>query len=101
MSASDSCALPDSPARCDAIVMRQIPDPDREEWIARLRERARLDADEMVPRPGFGVYGLAAPSLRPMALGDLVRVNHEWETIGLTYGNGAAPAGPWVAVTSS
>lgn len=93
--------MPDSPARCDASVMRQVPDPDREEWIARLRERARLDADELVPRPGFGVYGLAAPSLRPMALGELVRSDHEWESIGLSYGNWAVPAGPWVMVTSS
>jgi hypothetical protein len=81
--------------------MRQVPDPDREEWIARLRERARLDADELVPRPGFGVYGLAAPSLRPAALGELVRSNHEWASIGLTYGNPVVAAGPWVMVTSS
>jgi hypothetical protein len=81
--------------------MRQVPDPDREEWIARLRERARLDADELVPRPGFGVYGLAAPALQPMALGECAQSGREWESIGLTYGNWAAPAGPWVMVTSS
>jgi hypothetical protein len=81
--------------------MRQVPDPDREEWIARLRERARLDADELVPRPGFGVYGLAAPSLRPMALGKCVRSGRTWESVGLTYGNGVALVGPWVMVTST
>ena len=77
------------------------PDPDREEWIARLRERARLDADELVPRPGFGVYGLAAPSLRPIALGNCAQSGREWQSIGLTYGNGAALVGPWVMVTSA
>ncbi len=81
--------------------MRQVPDPDRDEWIARLRERARLDADELVPRPGFAVYGLGAPSLRPMALGTCERSGRQWESIGLTYGNGVAPVGPWVMVTSS
>jgi hypothetical protein len=81
--------------------MRQVPDPEREEWIARMRERARLDADALVPRPPFDVYGLDAPPLRPVALGELVRSDDEWETIGVTYGDWAAPAGPWAAVTSS
>jgi hypothetical protein len=74
--------------------MRQVPDPERAEWIARMRERARLDADALVPRPPFDVYGLAAPPLRPMALGELVQSNDEWETIGLSYGDWAHPGPP-------
>jgi len=36
--------------------MRQVPEPDRE-WVRRLRERARLDAEELL---GFsrGVHNL-------------------------------------------
>jgi hypothetical protein len=40
--------------------MRQVPGPGHGEWVARLRERARLDAEELLPRPPFGVFGLAA-----------------------------------------
>jgi hypothetical protein len=81
--------------------MRQVPEPDRGEWIARLRERARLDAEELVPRPAFGVFGLAAPQLRPVALAEAGRVDGVWETIGLAYGDWAEPAGPWVTVTTA
>jgi hypothetical protein len=79
--------------------MRQVPDPDRE-WVARLRERARLDAEELLPRPPFGVFGLAAPPLRPIALAESGLVDG-WETITLAYGDWADPAGPFVTVTST
>jgi hypothetical protein len=46
--------------------MRQVPEPDRGEWVTRPRERARLNAEELLLRPPFGVFGLAAPQLRPI-----------------------------------
>ena len=81
--------------------MRQAPGPGHGEWVARLRERARLDAEELLPRPPFGVFGLAAPQLRPIALAEAERVDGGWETITLAYGDGADPAGPFVTVTSA
>jgi hypothetical protein len=80
--------------------MRQVPEPDGE-WVARMRERARLDAEELVPRPPFRVFGLAEPPLRPMALAEAEQVNGVWETITLAYGAWADPAGPFIAVTSA
>ena len=81
--------------------MRQVPEPDGGEWTARMRERARLDAEDLLPRPAFGVYGLAAPPLRPIALAEAGRVDGEWETITLAYGDWADPAGPFVTVASA
>jgi len=81
--------------------MRQVPEPDRGGWVARLRERARLDAEELLPRPPFGVFGLAAPLLRPVALAEAGRVDGVWETITLAYGDWADPAGPFVTVASA
>jgi hypothetical protein len=81
--------------------MRQVPEPDGGEWAARMRERARLDAEDLLPRPAFGVYGLAAPPLRPIALAEAGRVDGEWETITLAYGDWADPAGPFVTVASA
>jgi hypothetical protein len=80
--------------------MRRIPEPDREEWITRLRERARQDAEELLPRPGFGVYGLLAPDLGPGALMESARVNGVWEQIGLAYGDPLAVSGPLISVTT-
>lgn len=81
--------------------MRHVPEPGHGEWVARMRERARLDAEELLPRPPFTVFGLAAPPLRPAALAEAGQVNGVWETITLAYGNWAEPAGPWVSVTSA
>jgi len=81
--------------------MREIPEPEREEWIARLRERARLDAAELVPRPPFPVYGLLIPELGQRALAEAGQVNDAWTEISLAYGDWAAPAGPWVCVTTA
>lgn len=81
--------------------MRQVPEPDRGEWVRRLRERARLDAEELLPRPPFGVFGLAAPQLRPIALAEAGQVDGVWETITLAYGDWADPAGPFVTITSA
>jgi hypothetical protein len=81
--------------------MRQVPEPERSEWVARMRERARLDAEELLPRPLFSVFGLAAPLLRPIALAEAGRVDGEWETITLAYGDWADPAGPFVTIASA
>ena len=80
--------------------MRHVPEPDRSEWVARLRERARLDAEELLPRPPFVVFGLAEPRLPSAYLAEAGQVNGVWESIGLAYGDWAAPAGPWVMVTT-
>jgi hypothetical protein len=86
---------------CKAAGMRQVPDPDRDEWVRRLRERARLDAEELLPRPPFGVFGLAAPLLRPAVLAEAGQADGKWETITLAYGDWTDPAGPYIAVTSA
>jgi hypothetical protein len=80
--------------------MREIPEPDREEWIARLRERARQDADELVPRPGFSVYGLLAPDLGPGALMEAAQVNGVWQQFSLAYGDPLAALSPLASVTT-
>jgi hypothetical protein len=80
--------------------MRQGPESADDEWVARMRELAARDAGELVPRPAFDVYGLAAPELRPIALTDAVRRNDVWEAVGLAYGDWAAPSGPWLTVIS-
>lgn len=77
-----------------------MPEEAREEWVARLRELARRDADELVPRPAFEVFGLAEPELRPAVLTEAMRQNDAWHAIGLAYGDWAAPSGPWVVVTT-
>jgi hypothetical protein len=81
--------------------MGQAAEPGHGEWIARMRERARLDARELLPRPPFRVLGLAGPELRPVALAEAGQVDGGWVTITLAYGDWADPAGPFVAVTSA
>jgi hypothetical protein len=85
----------------DDCLMRVVHDDEYPEFIRRLREQARRDADELVPRPGFPVYGLAAPSLTPAVVSETTRANGEWTLITLTYGRPEdAPAGPYVTVTT-
>jgi hypothetical protein len=43
--------------------MANIPGPSDSEWVRRMREIARQDAEELVPQPDFGVLGLSARSL--------------------------------------
>ena len=81
--------------------MANAPEPSREEWIRRLREIARQDAEELVPRPDFGVLGLAAPVLRPAALAATGQLNGEWESVSLGYGDPTAAGGPYVSLTTS
>ena len=81
--------------------MREVPDDEHEAWVRALRERARLDAEAMVPHPRHLVYGLAAPELTPAALAEHTRVNGESTSITLAYGDEAAPDGPYVRVITS
>ena len=77
-------------------------DDEYPDFIRRLRERARRDADELVPRPGHPIYGLAAPPLTPAAVSETNRSNGRWTSITLTYGRSAdAPDGPCVTVTTA
>lgn len=81
--------------------MRQVPEPEHSEWVRRLRERARLDAEQLVPRPRFAVLGLSAPALRPAVLASFGQVNDELESVTLAYGDWSALAGPHITVTSA
>jgi hypothetical protein len=66
-----------------------------------MRERARLDAEELVPRPDFQVLGVAVPRLRPAALAEFQQVNGEWESVTVAYGDWDAPTGPYLAVATT
>jgi hypothetical protein len=76
-------------------------DPSEAEWIRRMREIARQDAEELVPRPDFGVLGLAAPVLRPGVLTAYSQMNEVWDSISLGYGDPTAAGGPFVSVTTA
>jgi hypothetical protein len=81
--------------------MREVPEEERDAWIRALRERARQDVEDMVPRPPFPVYGLAAPAVTPAALTEHTRVNGELTSITLVYGDWDATDGPYVCVITS
>jgi hypothetical protein len=81
--------------------MRGVPDEEYPEFVRRLREQARRDAEELVPRPGFPVFGLAAPSLTPAFVSEEMKTNGEWTLIALAYGRAEdVPAGPYATVTT-
>jgi hypothetical protein len=72
-----------------------------DDWVERMRELARRDAEEILPRPAFTVFGLAAPVLRPLALAETRQLNGTWDLIGLAYGDWTSPDGPWVSVATA
>jgi hypothetical protein len=75
------------------------PDPA---WLARMRELARQDADELTPRPAFTVYGLAEPAIHPQAAGDPAQdQNGEWSFFSVSFGDWTSAEGPWVIVEST
>jgi hypothetical protein len=80
--------------------MREVPGAEHDEWVRRMRALARQDAEEMVPRPGFPVFGLAAPEPRPAALASFGQENGSWTMVELAYGAWDAATGPYVAVRS-
>src|SRR5579863_5817581 len=78
--------------------MREVPGADDAEWVMRMRALARQDAEEMVPRPDFPVFGVSSPRLEPAALAAYEQVNGSWEAVTLAYGPWDATSGPYVAV---
>ena len=81
--------------------MREVPDDEHPEFIRRLREQARRDAGELVPRPGFPVFGLAEPSLTAAWVSETMKTNAERTLIALTYGLPEdVPAGPYATATT-
>jgi hypothetical protein len=81
--------------------MANIPEPSDSEWIRRMRDIARQDAEDLVPRPDFGVLGLAAPVLRPAVLASYSQMNGAWDSISVAYGDPVAATGPYVTVTTA
>ena len=78
--------------------MREVPGADDAEWVMRMRALARQDAEEMVPRPDFPVFGVSSPRLEPAALAAYEQVNGSWTAVTLAYGPWDAAPGPYVAV---
>jgi len=78
--------------------MREVPGADDAEWVMRMRALARQDAEEMVPRPDFPVFGVSSPRLAPAALAAYEQVNGSWAAVTLAYGPWDATPGPYVAV---
>ena len=88
--------------------MRFLSDDDVPGWAQRFQEHARQQAEALVPRPGWPIYGLASPALRPVIIGEssmstyVGGVQHDqmlWEHITLCYGD--TMAGPYVKVTTT
>ena len=78
--------------------MREVPGADDAEWVRRMRALARQDAEEMVPRPDFRVFGVSSPRLEPAALAAYEQVNGSWAAVTLAYGAWDSAPGPYVAV---
>jgi len=88
--------------------MRFVSDDEFPGWAQRLQEQAQQQAEALVPRPGWPIYGLASPALRPVIIGEssmstyVGGVQHDqmlWEHITLCYGD--TMAGPYVKVTTT
>ena len=80
--------------------MRDEPGAADAEWVKRMRALARQDAEEMVPRPDFPVFGVSSPRLEPAALAAYEQVNGSWTAVTLAYGAWDAAPGPYVTVKS-
>jgi hypothetical protein len=80
--------------------MSQSSDDEYREWVRRLRDQSRRDAESIVPRPDYPVYGLAAPTLTPAVL--LHQSSNGFPVlVALRYGSWGMAAGPHVTVTSA
>lgn len=82
--------------------MTQSSDSDDEyrEWVRRLRDQSRRDAESIVPRPDYPVFGLAAPILTPAVL--LHQSSNGFPVlVALRYGSWETAAGPHLTVTSA
>ena len=80
--------------------MRLVPGGPNE-----VRRLLRAHADEqaalLVPRPGYPIYGLAAPALRFAWVSEFLSYNGQWTSVTLSYGDPDAQDGPRVTVTTS
>src|SRR3984957_17563855 len=80
--------------------MSQSSDDEYREWVRRLRDQSRRDAESLVPRPDYPVYGLAAPILTPAVL--LHQTTNGFPVlVALRYGSWESATGPHVTVTSA
>src|SRR3984957_2715466 len=82
--------------------MTQSPDSDDEyrEWVRRLRDQSRRDAESIVPRPDYPGFGLAAPILTPAVL--LHQSSNGFPVlVALRYGSWETATGPHVSVISA
>src|SRR5271156_2455175 len=80
--------------------MSESPDDEYREWVRRLRDQSRRDADSLAPRPDYPVFGLAAPTLTPAVL---LHQSHNGfpVLVALRYGSWETATGPHVTVTSA
>lgn len=72
-----------------------------EEWIARLRRTALRDAEELVPRPSFPVYGLVGPDLGLGVISSLGHGDDSAEEVTLAYGDPLAQTGPHLSINTA
>ena len=80
--------------------MSESPDDEYREWVRRLRDQSRRDAESLVPRPDYPVFGLAAPALTPAVL--LHQSTNGFPVlVALRYGSWETATGPHVTVTSA
>ena len=80
--------------------MSQSSDDEYRERVRRLRDQSRRDAESIVPRPDYPVYGLAAPTLTPAVL--LHQSSNGFPVlVALRYGSWGTATGPHVTVTSA
>jgi hypothetical protein len=80
--------------------MSQSSDDEYREWVRRLRDQSRRDAESLVPRPDYPVFGLAAPTLTPAVL--LHQSSNGFPVlVAVRYGSWGTATGPHVTVTSA
>jgi hypothetical protein len=80
--------------------MSESPDEEYRAWVRRLRDQSRRDAESLVPRPDYPVFGLAAPALTPAVL--LHQSSNGFPVlVALRYGSWETATGPQVTVTSA
>jgi hypothetical protein len=75
-------------------------DDEYRAWVQGLRDQSRRDAESLVPRPDYPVFGLAAPTLTPAVLLHQ-SANGFPLLVALRYGSWETTAGPHVTVTSA
>src|ERR1700727_1311230 len=76
------------------------PDDEYRAWVRRLRDQSRRDAESLVPRADYPVFGLAAPALTPAVLPHQSH-NGVPVVVALRYGPWETATGPHVTVTSA